>query len=118
MNNAGGKPMASFDDFWVKLSLEIVELAVYDWRDYRDAAISDGMDFLDEAKDDIRIWCKMLEEGTLSQSDFAALLAGKKDLTGLVALKQRGLSRAVLSRFMNGLIDTVASTAGNFFCIG
>src|SRR5574342_863196 len=98
MNNEREEgPMTSFDDFWVKLSLETVEFAVYDWRDYRDAAISDGMDFLDKAKDDIRLWCKMLEEGTLSQSDFAALLAGKKDLTGLVALKGRGLSRAVLA---------------------
>jgi hypothetical protein len=118
MNNGGKKPMASFDDFWVKLSLETVEFAVYDWRDSRDAAISDGMDFLDKARDDIRIWCKMLEEGTLSESDFAALLAGKKDLTGLAALKRRGLSRAELARFMNGLIDIVASTACNFFCIG
>jgi hypothetical protein len=112
------EPMASFDDYWVKLGIELVEFAVYDWRDYRDAAISDGMDFLEKKQDDIRCWCKMLENGTLSPGDLAELLAGEKGLAELTELKRRGLSRAALDRFMNGLIDTVASTASNFFCIG
>lgn len=111
------EPMASFDDFWVKLGVELVEFAVYDWRGYRDAAISDGNDFLEKTQDDIRRWCKMLEEGTLSRDDLAVLLAGKKDLVELVLLRRSGLSGAALDRFMNGLIDTVASTACNFFCI-
>jgi hypothetical protein len=34
--------MASFDDFWVKLGVELVEFAMYDWRDYRNAAINRG----------------------------------------------------------------------------
>jgi hypothetical protein len=109
--------MTSFDNFWVKLDVELVEFAVYDWRDYRDATISVGKDFLEKTKDDIQLWCKMLEEGTLSQSDFAVLLAGKKDLAELTELKRRGLSRTALARFINGLIDTVASTAFNFFGI-
>ena len=108
--------MASFDDFWVKLGVELVEFAMCDWRDYRDAAISDGMDFLEKTQDDIRRWCKMLEEGTLSRDAFAMLLAGKKDLAELAELKRRGSSRAALNRFMNGLTDIVVSTACNFFC--
>lgn len=114
----GKELMASFDDFWVKLGVELVEFAVHDWRDYRYAAISDGNDFLEKTQDDIRRWCKLLEEGTISRDDLAVLLATKKDLAELAELKRRGLSRAALDRFMNGLIDTVASTACNFFCIG
>ena len=113
----GKEPMASFDDFWVKLGIEFVEFAVYDWRGYRDAAISDGNDFLEKTQDDIRRWCKMLKEGMLSRDDLAVLLAGEKDLAELAELRLRRLSRAALDRFMNGLIDTVASTACNFFCI-
>ena len=108
--------MASFDDFWVKLGVELVEFAMCDWRDYRDAAISDGMDFLEKTQDDIRRWCKMLEEGTLSRDAFAMLLAVKKDLAELAELKRCGSSRAALDRFMNGLTDIVVSTACNFFC--
>ena len=114
----GKEPMASFDDFWVKLGIEFVEFAVYDWRGYRDAAISDGNDFLEKMYDDLRRWCKMLEEGTLSQGDLAVLLAGKKDLAELALLRRSGLSGAALDQFMNGLIDIVDSTACNFFCIG
>jgi hypothetical protein len=110
--------MASFDDCWVKLGIELVEFAVYDWRDYREAAISDGRDFLEKTQDDIRCWCKMLEEGTLSPGDLAELLAGEKGLAELTELKRHGLSRAALDRFVSGLIDTVASTTGNFFSMG
>ena len=110
--------MASFDDFWVKLGVELVEFAVHDWRDYRDAAISDANDFLEKTRDDIRRWCKLLGEGTISRDDLAVLLAEEKDLAELTLLKRRGLSRAALDRFVSGLIDTVASTACNFFCIG
>jgi hypothetical protein len=109
--------MASFNDFWVKLGIELVEFAMYDWRDYRHAAISDGKDFLEKTRDDIRRWCKMLEEGTLSRGDLAVLLAGEKDLAELAELRRWGSSRATLDRFMSGLIDTVASTACNFFCM-
>jgi hypothetical protein len=114
----GKEPMTSFDNFWVKLGDELVEFAMYDWRGYGGAAITDGKDFLEKTQDDIRRWCKLLEEGTLTQGGFAMLLAGKKDLAELAELKRRGLSRAELDRFMNGLIDMVASTACNFFCIG
>lgn len=107
--------MASFDDFWTKLHVELVEYAVYSWRDDRDAAIRDGKDFLKKTKDDIQLWCKLLEERKITQDDFAVLLAGQKDLAGLVALKRRGLSDAELDRFVDGLIDAVAFTAYSFF---
>lgn len=113
----GKELMASFDDFWAKLGVELVEFAMHDWRDCRDAAISDGKDFLEKTQNDIRRWCKMLEEGTLSGGDLAVLLAGEKGLAELALLKQRGLPRAALDRFVSGLIDIVASTACNFFCI-
>jgi hypothetical protein len=108
--------MAACNDIWVKLGAELVEFAMYDWRDNRDAAVSDGMDFLERTRDDIERWCKMLEEGTYSRVDFAALLAEKKDLAGLALLRRRGLSRADLDRFMNGLIDTVVSTVCHCVC--
>ena len=108
--------MASFDDFWVKLGVELVEFAMYDWRDCRGAGISDGKDFLEKAPEDIRRGGKMLEEGTLSREAFAMFLAGEKELAELAELKRCGSSRAALDRFMNGLTDIVVSTACNFFC--
>ncbi len=111
----GKGPMASFDDFWAKLHVELVEFSVYSWRVYREAAISDGKDFLEKTKDDIQRWCKLLGEGKLSQDDFALLLIGKKDLAELAALRRRGLPEAALDRFINELIDAVAATAYNFF---
>ncbi|MGE5173353.1 MAG: hypothetical protein ACM3MD_05940 [Betaproteobacteria bacterium] len=107
--------MASFDDFWVKLHVELVELSSYSWRGYRDAAISDGKDFLEKTKDDMQRWCTMLKDGKLSQDDFALLLVGKKDRAELAALRRRGLPQAALDRYFNELINAVAATAHNFF---
>jgi hypothetical protein len=107
--------MESFEDFWKKLHVEVVDFAVYDWRTHRDAAISDGADFLEKTKGDIRRWCRLLGERKLSQDHFALLLAGKKDRAELAALRRQGLPETAADRFVTGLIDTVASTAYHFF---
>jgi hypothetical protein len=53
----------------------------------------------------------MLKNGQLSKDDYEWLLASKKDLAELVALKRAGLSKVGMDRFTNGVIDTTVSTA-------
>jgi hypothetical protein len=101
--------MASFDDYWVKLHIELVEFAMYGWRSARDAAISDGKDFLEKTKVDINLWFKLLEERKITHEDFALLLTGKKNLAELAALRRKGLSEAALERFVTGLIEAATS---------
>jgi len=107
--------MATFDEFIQALKTELVEFAEYSWKTYKDAALKDGKAFLRKSQSDLERWIKMLASGDLTRDDFEWLIAGKKDLAELVALKQAGLARVALDRFMNGLIDTIVSTAFKMF---
>ena len=107
--------MASFDDFWQDLQNELVEFADYSWKSYRDAAVSDGNAFVDKAKVDLERWTSMLAQNRLTQDDFEWLIVGKKDLAELLLLKQNGLTKVALDRFVNGVIDTIVSTAFKTF---
>ena len=107
--------MTTFQDFWKDLQKELVEFAEFSWKEYRRAAIKDGGAFLDKTKKDIERWSKMLASGDLTRDDFEWLIAGKKDLAELAALKRKGLSQVARDRFVNGLIDTVVATAFKAF---
>lgn len=107
--------MATFDEFLKTLETELVEFAEYSWKTYKTDAVKDGKDFLDKSKDDLRRWTNMLASGELTRDDFEWLVVGKKNLAELVALKQAGLAKVSLDRFVNGLIDTIVSTAFKVF---
>ena len=107
--------MATFNDFWNALKDELVEFAAYSWKDHQKEAVKDGKKFLEQSKADLERWSKMLAKGELTRDDFEWLLVGKKDLAELVALKQKGLAKVALDRFVNGLIDTIVSTAFKVF---
>jgi hypothetical protein len=107
--------MATFDEFNAALKAELVEFAQYSWNAYKDAAVQDGESFINKSKADLERWTKMLATGDLTADDFEWLIVGKKDLAELVALKQKGLAKVALDRFVNGLIDTIVSTAFKTF---
>ncbi|GLS03495.1 hypothetical protein GCM10007860_06390 [Chitiniphilus shinanonensis] len=107
--------MADFDGFVEALKTELIEFAEYSWKAYKNSAIDDGGAFIERSKDDLERWTKMLANGGLTRDDFEWLMAGKKDLVELAALKQKGLAKVALDRFVNGLIDTIVSTAFKVF---
>lgn len=107
--------MATFEEFFDTLMTELVEFAEYSWKTYKNAAVKDGRVFIEKSKADLERWTKMLAKGELTQDDFEWLMVGKKDLAELVALKQSGLAKVALDRFVNGLIDTIVSTAFKTF---
>lgn len=103
--------MAEFDQFLKELQDELVEFADDSWKDHRQAAIADGRAFITKTKQDLRRWTRLLAGGEITRDDFEWLMLGRKDLARLTALKRKGLAKAALDRFTNGLIDTVVSTA-------
>jgi len=107
--------MAVFDDFLLELKKEVADFAQTRWEQYKDAAISDGDAFVQQLESDLHNWTVELANGKLTQDDFAWLVAGKKDLAELVALKHAGLTEARLEDFVNGLTDIVVSTAAKIF---
>lgn len=107
--------MADFDDFLENLKKGLEELAKKNWREFRDAAEKDGKAFVEKTKEDLRRWTKLLGQGGLSKDDFEFLVAGKKDLAEMEALKQAGLTLVRLERFQNALISLVIDTAFETF---
>ena len=107
--------MADFSDFWESVKKGLVEVAEKNWKEFREAAEKDGSAFLDRTKEDLRRWTKLLAQGDLSQDDFEWLVAGKKDLAEMEALKQAGLALVRLERFQNALISLVVDTAFDTF---
>jgi hypothetical protein len=85
------------------------------WEDFKDEAIEDGEAFLSEAKDDLQRWTKALGNGDLSKDDFEWLVESKKDLFELHALKQKGLTKIKISKFINGVVDLIVNTAFKTF---
>jgi len=102
--------MFDFDDFFKTLVGNLKAFVEGSWKDYKDAAFKDGKAFLGKAKKDIERWTELLVEGKLTQDEFGFLLAGKKDVAELEALKQAGLSAVRLTKFRNGLLRVVIDT--------
>ncbi|MCL6099012.1 MAG: hypothetical protein M1391_10595 [Bacteroidetes bacterium] len=107
--------MSQFDDFWSLLKNNIANFAKENWNDVKDSAINDGNVFVNKAKEDLKKWTTQLADGKITADDFEWLLKGKKDLAELVLLKQKGLAKAALDKFTNGLMDTVVATAVKTF---
>lgn len=107
--------MATFDDFWKTLKEGLEALAVKNWKEVKGAAVADGTAFFDKTKADLERWTKLLAAGELTKDDFEWLIAGKKDLAEMQALKQAGLAQVRLERFQNALISLVIDTAFDTF---
>ncbi len=106
--------MASFDEIWNALKSNVIKYSEDNWNEFKDEAISDGKDFLEKSKDDLKRWSDLLSQGKLTKDDFEWLLLGKKDLAVMEALKQKGLAKKKLDNFAKGILDTVKTTVVGF----
>jgi len=107
--------MADFDDFLDTLKDEVVALASDHLDDLQDEAVQDSQQFLEESKEDLKRWTKLLDEGVLSKKDFESLVKGQEDLARMEALKQAGLAAVEVDRFRQNLLDRITGVAGEFF---
>ena len=107
--------MATFDDFIDNLEGGVKKLAKKHFKDSLDTAEADGEAFIENCKEDLKRWTKLLANEDLSQDDFECLVAGTKDLAEMEALKQLGLKLVRIERFQNALISLVIDTAFDMF---
>ncbi len=107
--------MADFDTFRDTLLDRLKALAVDQWTDVKDAAVSDGLAFVTKTEADLVRWTNLLAADALTPEDFTWLVQGKRDLVEMESLKQLGLGLAQLDRFRSSLLDTVVGTAFDVF---
>lgn len=101
--------MISIEKLIGELKNSIIDLANNNWKNYKEAVIDDGTSFLISIEDDLGKWTSQLIDGTLSQEDFEWLIKGKKDLAELKTLRNIGLTKASLDKFVNDLTITIIS---------
>ncbi len=107
--------MKDFSDFVKLLKKNVKDLAVSDLNELKDAAIKDGKDFIDSAEEDLERYTNLLVAKKITLDEFGFLLRGKKSLAKMEALKQIGLALAKIDRFRTSLLETITTTAFDFF---
>lgn len=99
--------MAGFKDRLKEMRAAIKDLAESSWSEHKEAALSDGREFIKKARKDLERWTKLVAQGKLTREEFEFLLRSKKDLATLEALKQEGLAAARLAGFRRSLFRTI-----------
>lgn len=107
--------MADFDDFRAAVADGARELGRDVLEGLGDEARADAEAFLARTESDLRRWTKLLAAGELTEEDFADLVAAKKALAEIHALRQAGLARARLERFRARLVNLVIDAAFDTF---
>lgn len=107
--------MAAFDDFLKEVGVEVKALIAKSFKTVASAAQKDANSFIKSSTDDLKRWTKLLGDGSLTLQDFEFLLAAKRDLAEMVALKQAGLAQVQLDRFINGVVGAVIGAAEKTF---
>ena len=107
--------MANFNDFWEDLKKGLSTLAESGVKDFKDQILTAGNKFLEQSKDDIKLWTEQLAEGQMNKDDFGSLIRGKKDVAEMILLEEKGLAKAQVDKLTSGLLDVVVSTAVKSF---
>ena len=107
--------MAKFNEFLKKLKNGIIDLAKDTLSDFKDQAIKDADLFINDTKNDLKRWTKLLSKGELTKDEFTFLVKSKKDLVELHTLTQAGITLITIQKFRDAVIDLVINTAVDVF---
>ena len=107
--------MANFGDFLGELQTELKDFVEKNFKTLSMAASKDADAFVKKAKDDLERWTKLLADGSLTIHDFEFLVAAKKDLVEMTALKQAGLVQVQIDRFVSGVVGVIINAASTVF---
>jgi len=107
--------MSAFDEFLGNVKSGIFEIAKKTIIEHKDQAFEDGKSFIEDTKQDLERWTKLLAKGEISKEEFLFLLKGKQDLFKLNSLTQAGLALIAAQKFRDAVIELVIDTAVDVF---
>ena len=107
--------MADFNNFLVDVEKGIASLIENSFNEFRNQAIAAGKEFIEDSKDDIKVWTEQLADGQLSKEDFEWLMRSKETSAKLIILKHIGLTKAQVDKLTTGIIDVVNTSAFKYF---
>ena len=107
--------MSDFDKFWEALKAGLLDLAKKLGQQYLEAGLQDGQNFLNANQAELQRWTQELADGKLSEEEFKDLVKGQIDLAEMEFLKQQGLGKVMIDRFVNGVLTLIIDTAFKVF---
>ena len=107
--------MVDFDEFFNTLKIKLEELIKKEWKNIITEAEKDLNPFLNETKEDLRRWTKLLTEKKLTKDEFNFLIESKKDLLKLESLKQLGLAKVKMQMLQTSIIGLITESAISTF---
>ena len=105
--------MADFNEIFEELKDNATKLIKLTVSNFKDQAEKDTKKFLEESKDNLERWTRLLINGELSTSEFEFLVESQKDLLVLNALRQSGLAKIRVDHFKNSLLNLIVDTIFN-----
>ncbi len=100
-------------DFVANLQSGLTALAQQEFTQYSgvavDMAIASGQQFFQRYNAELEDWKNQFIEGDMDEEDLRWLLQARDDLVNLETLKQQGLAKVALDRFVHDLIEVVIS---------
>ena len=106
--------MFEFDKFLADLKEQMTQLAKREFKENWQAAMKDGQDFLDNSKDKLQKYLKMLNNHEIDQDEFKSLAGHLGVQAEMEMLKQAGLKAARIDQFRTQAINLVISAAFKF----
>lgn len=93
-----------------QLKKNVEDLAERTLKHYAGKAKDDGKKMLNDMKEKLERWTKLLIDGKLTTEDFEWLVNSQKDLIQMNALKQAGLAAIRIDQFKASLLNLVVDT--------
>jgi hypothetical protein len=106
--------MFDFNKFLADLEKQLVELAKNTFQENWQAAVKDGLDFLENSQVKLEKYLLLLNNGDIDQDDFQSLIAGLSDLARMEMLEQAGLKAAQIDKFRIQLLAVIIDVAFKF----
>lgn len=99
-----------FDDVFDQIKDGVVTLAKTAIKSFAEDAKADMEAFLEESKEDLRRYTRMLAAGDIKKIEYEFLVGAKVTNGKLLALSSKGIAKARLSHLRDSLKDLILKT--------
>jgi hypothetical protein len=104
--------MPNIEDIFNNIKGEVADLAVKTVNEFKDQAIADAAQFLEDSKEDLEEYAKDFAAGKMTKAELELLLRSKLALAKMALLKQEGLAAVRVDTFKNDVLKIVVDTVG------
>jgi hypothetical protein len=105
----------NFEQLLNQITNDVVALVSQSADKYVKEAKADAQKLLDDMKDSLARWIKLLASGAITKKDFEYLVLGQKELIELNLLKQAGLTLIQIDELKNGILNSIVKTVSSIF---